>query len=165
MRLHKLKKSWPPHKLDEALAIMKKNASKRHPALKFLDILLDYSILLSGAALIIGLSLLLFPLLLVANGYFLYLTMGIGAIAFGTLYAALAHGLFFLEQKKHIYPVALVPIIGFTSMKLIADYSNSLIIKTQMNTSPHPSIILGLCYVLFFMAPFIIYHFYQKSHQ
>lgn len=165
MRLHKLKKSWPPDKLNEAIFIMKKHASKRHPALRFMDRFLDYSILLSGTALIIGLTFLLFPMLFVTNGFFLYLTMGIAATAVGTLYAALAHGLFYLEQKKHIYPVVLVPIVGFICMKMIADYSNNLIIKTHMDMTPHPSIILALCYVIFFMAPFIIYHFYSKSHQ
>ncbi len=156
------KKGWSDKRIRHASKITKRAHRKRAPALKFLDSIIDYSILFSGSLLIIGVAILLFPVMLVFNDLPLYFSIAIISGGIGLLYSFLAIELLFLEKKHHYLFIGIVPVIGFITMHLVVRYTNKMIPFLSLDTQLHSPTAISLIYPALFMAPFVSLFLYYK---
>ncbi len=154
---------WQPHQVNKAAAILQSANAVKSDAIKFLDEVVYWGILLSA---IIGnfiLSLVFIPILLAFDDLSLVVTVAVLAVAFGTLMDVVIREIEHLRRAHLIIPELFIPAIALINIYMIVQLSNKFAVGVGLPT--HNPWVVSIMYVCGFILPhFILKWKRNKGH-
>ncbi|RMD58064.1 hypothetical protein D6825_02090 [Candidatus Woesearchaeota archaeon] len=103
-------------------------------------------------------SVALVPILMTMKGAWLAFFIFFTSIAFGFIFSTLLHTIEALAPKEHVITWILIPSIALINITIITLLSNKLIELLNLTTPEHSPLIIGLTYIIGYIAPEAIQH-------
>ena len=144
---------WSEKEISHAESIIKKAERNKHPHIRLIDNSLYWFTLIIGILGSVIVSLVLIPILIVANNYWSYLLTGFFALMIGLLIVIIIKDFHWLETHHHVLVSLLIPIIALFNLFIVVIKVNSLnaFLKTAEHHNP---IIIGIIYFICFLVPY-----------
>ena len=147
------KKKWPKKEIDKAMSILKKAEMKKPSAIRVLDQIVYWLVLLVAILGTLVISIILIPFMIVLNYARLYPVIIIIALTFGMLYDMLLRDLRDLNRKHYIIAGVFIPSFAIINMVFMAQFANHLAGIIGIEQNYHNPVIVGIIYVVAFVAP------------
>jgi len=156
LRTRLLEKGWTEEDINKAIQIIESAKEKKPPAIKFIDSIVYWAVLIVTIVGNIILSIILIPFLLTLNHIQLYLIICTIAATFGFLFDLLIRDIENLEQKHYIIAGIFIPSMAIIDVFFMVQFANYLTNIMQLSTIQHNPLIVGVFYTASFIAPYLI---------
>ena len=149
-------KGWQPHHIDRAVATLHAASGMKDNAVKLLDNLVFWGVLIIAILGNFALSVALIPVLVAFTNIALLVTVALLAIAFGFILDVIIREVEHLQKNHMIIPELFIPAIALINVYIIVTLANKLAV--ELNLVPHNPWTVSIVY----MAGFLLPHFILK---
>ena len=155
------KRGWKKHEIDKAVRIINNAKENKLSENSFLEKRIYWILLFVIIAANFAISIALVPVLMVLNGFKLYLVIVVLGVVFGLLFELVIRSIEHLETKHHVALAIMIPAIALINILVVARISNRLIQQLGLNNL-HSALFVGLVYAFSFVIPYRMYRFVWK---
>ena len=137
---------WSKKEISHAEGIINKAERTKHPHIKLIDNSLYWFTLIVGIIGTFIVSMVLIPILIVANNYWSYLLTGFFGLMIGLLIVVIIKDFHWLESHHHIFVSLLIPIIALFNLFVVVMKVNSL--NAFLGIAQHNPVLIGITYFI-----------------
>ncbi len=155
-------RGWSKKEIDHAEGIIKNAERKKNSHILLIDNSLYWFTLIIGIIGTFIVSLVLIPILIVANNHWSYLLTGFFGLVIGLLITFTIKDFHWLESYHHILISLLIPIIALFNLFIVVMKVNSL--NSFLGTAEHHNpIIIGIIYFVCFLIPYGLFLLFRRN--
>jgi len=156
LRTRLLEKGWTEEDINRAVQIIESAKEKKSNAIKIIDSIVYWVVLLVTIVGNLILSIILIPFLLTLSHFQLYLIITIIAVTFGFLFDLLIRDIENLEQKHYIMAGIFIPSLAIINVFFMVRFANYLTRIMRFSNIQHNPLIVGIVYTFAFIMPYLI---------
>src|SRR3989338_5361493 len=154
LRARLYEKGWHPDDIEKTVAIVERAHERKQHWIKIFDLSLYLSALLLGLIGNFVLAVLLVPILMVAQGFWLFFLVFVFAFLFGFLFINILYHIELKLPHQHILNWLLLPIFSFLSVAMITDLTNYVDTLIGFGFQTHNYWLIAITYTAAFMLPY-----------
>ena len=156
LRTRLLEKGWTEEDINKAIQIIEAAKEKKSRAIKIIDSIVYWAVLLVTIVGNLILSIILIPFLLTLSHFQLYLIIVIIAVTFGFLFDLLIRDIENLEQKHYIIAGVFIPALAIINVFFMVKFANHITRVMRISNIQHNPLIVGIIYTFAFIMPYMI---------
>ena len=153
-------KNWEHADITKTLQALKQASKQQQASLRHAMILVSLLVMGVGNLLV---SVLLVPLLLGLQGWFLFGIIVLLGIIMGTLFEILTRSIESLESEHHLLFSMIMPILALASVLFMSVFANDVAFSFGIRNVHNPFVVAFL-YAIAFLAPYAYAKFILKKH-
>lgn len=131
--------------------------TQRAASVRWIDTAVYWVLLLLAIVANFVVSVVLVPILLVLEGFGLFLILFFIGISFGWLFGYVLHSLE-VHGKQHVIWSIFIPVLAIINVAIFTMLSNKLIGLLKLSTPVHDPLLIGVFYVAGFILPGAVQH-------
>ncbi|MBU0667277.1 MAG: hypothetical protein ABIC91_05110 [Nanoarchaeota archaeon] len=155
-------KGWSDEEIDRTIDLLEKTKHDKHPLTFFLDKTIYWIALILSVIGNVAFSLILIPLMITISPLTLYFIVLILSISFGMFMSFIIHDIEGLQFKHHLILTLIIPVVGIVNFIIVVNVARNIVNKIfsvfamQILHEPVKPVILGVVYIIGFLAPYFI---------
>tara|TARA_Y100000031_G_C8243653_1_gene396954 strand:- start:2771 stop:3304 length:534 start_codon:yes stop_codon:yes gene_type:complete len=150
---HLLRKGWNSDEATRALRSFEHAETVKHPALKFLDKIIYWVLILIAVVGNLVLSIFLVPFILFIQHPALYAIAAILGLSFGALFTVVIKDMDHLHMGHHVLTIFIVPITAFVNFFLVVAAMSRFAIAIPGMAHQNPGLV-SFIYSVGFLLPY-----------